>query len=204
MNHSNSVETNYRQIRSYYPKSALDKMDELIDLLEMKSTEYKFMTPINERLTDYDRLFATVRQTGANYIPCLIENAKDDSMFAAANDIIRAVYASIWFRYSSSMKALLGEEAAGKLREYRRAKGDQIFAPQIRLRHVNLNDDISMNEYGSFAKCFELLREADKNVGCDDEFTVFMVCVVFWEKWLEAKFKARSILAVLFNFCFSL
>lgn len=101
------------------------------------------------------------------------------------------------------MKALLGEEAAGKLREYRRAKGDQIFAPQIRLRHVNLNDEISMNEYGSFAKCFELLREADKNLGCDDELTVFMVCVVFWEKWLEAKFKARSILAVLLNFFFS-
>lgn len=178
----------------YYSRTALAKIDELIELFKMKNHEYKFLTPINGKLSEFDRLFATLRQTLSNFLPCMVEdyaNAAESCAFEAADEPIRAVYASLRHRFHDAIMT----RADKTLREYRRTRGPICRDGQlIELNMFDVNDEAALNELKAFRKCFEYLRETEKIAtldSCQDDFTLLIVSLIYWEKWLGTKLENR-------------
>ena len=88
------IDTNYNQIRATYVFKrdvALKKIDKLIELFEMKNTEYKFTDSING-INDFTRLFETIKSLNCFHINCLVEDCDQDSVFQPSIDFLHSIY----------------------------------------------------------------------------------------------------------------
>ncbi|RNA40595.1 asteroid 1 -like protein [Brachionus plicatilis] len=92
------LETNFGRVRSSYVfkhDTALKKIDQLIELFEMKNSEYKFAECLvsSSKIGDFDRLFLTIKSLNCFFINCLVENCQEDSAYQPSIDFIHCIYA---------------------------------------------------------------------------------------------------------------
>jgi hypothetical protein len=155
---------------------ALKKIDELIDLFEMKETNYRMIEPTvpRSRIDDFDRIFLTLRNINSVYLSCLIEDYKNqESAFLPALSYLRFLYSSILnYLPNQPTKNII------ELKRCRAPSGKNL----VESESIEINYLKSLDS-GSDPVIQYLINSSNNNLA------LLYATILIWENWLESNYK---------------
>lgn len=176
------LDTNFRQIRvTYqYKELALKKIDQLIELFEMKNTNYTFLNSFNPKtdLDDFDRIFATVKSLNSYFLNCYVEDcSNEESIFQPAIEFIRLIYSSLMLK---------SEPKFSQVDEYVRIKEpkEKCLLDFSLITADLINKSTQENKYLNFLLS---IKKKMSSLEVKDSLSLFFVTSLAWENWIEKK-----------------
>lgn len=176
------LESDFCRIRSSYifkHKIALKKIDQLIELFQMKNSNYQFAKSLvlNCKKNDFDRIFLTITNLNCFFINCLVENYQEDSVFQPSIDFIRCIYAVLFTKCKVKFS---------QIDEFVRTQDP---TNQSLIDLCSISSDM-FNKASNQNKCLNALKQIDqkmRQLKIRDNLTLLFFSLVLWENWLEKK-----------------
>lgn len=176
------LESNFSRIRTSYifkQEVALKKIDQLIELFEMKNSQYRFAKSLisSSKIDDFDRIFLTITNLNSFFISCLVENYQEDSVFQPSIDFIHCIYGILFSK--SNVKF-------SQIDEFVRTQGptNQSLIDLCPITSFMFNKACEEN------KCLNVLNQIEQRTRqfkIKDNLTLLFFSLAVWENWLERK-----------------
>ena len=160
----------------------MQKIDDLIELFELKETDYKLLTARghNDFINDFDRLFSTITKIQCNFVACQIEDFKNESSaFYPAREYLKIIYSCIC------------QDEVGthydKIQQFTRLKNPS-SNNLIQMHSFTRENLLSYNnneKYLAFLSELDLKLTTTQNI--KDNLTLFFVTMLIWNEWMTTK-----------------
>ncbi|CAF1031044.1 unnamed protein product [Brachionus calyciflorus] len=174
------IKTNYTQIRNTYVFKrdvALKKIDKLIELFEMKNSDFNFFPSphSNYLIDDFDRIFLTIKSLNCFHLNCLVEDCQESSVFQPSIDFLHSIYAILLAK---------SEKKFSQIDEFIRTKTPS----KDSLVDVSPITADMFNKVLKENKSFSFLSEIEKRMkqfNIRDNLTILFISLVVWQNWLD-------------------
>lgn len=95
------TQNNFQEIRETYSENDLQIVDQFIEMIEFKNTNFEFITGINGSLNDFDRFITILKDMKMTYFCCLTEDCGEKTVFDPVKKIgfYNTIYSLIKTRY---------------------------------------------------------------------------------------------------------